>query len=184
MLRKKKKAPVEIQDPVLSDRLSFLDVIVETCKHSGRHTLIADAGDATYTVMIDSGGPFNADAGGLSGREVLVKPAPLRHGTYTNLQRCPAHHPPSPPALAPPHQRRPSDHGPAAAADREGDPVDVIVRDGAFRPPVHGGLCPGRGRPNPTGATGRTGPSGGYGGGGGGGSPRRPNRAPHRVINR
>ena len=93
MLRKKKKAPVEIQDPVLSDRLSFLDVIVETCKHSGRHTLIADTGDATYTVMIDSGGPFNADGGGLSGREVLVKAASLRHGTYTKLQGWPVDQP-------------------------------------------------------------------------------------------
>src|SRR5258708_16276463 len=85
MLRKKKKAPVEVQDPVLHDRLSFLDVIVETCKHSRRSTLIADAGDATYTVMIDSGGPFNADGGGLSGRDVLVKAASLRHRTYTKL---------------------------------------------------------------------------------------------------
>src|SRR5258708_20253733 len=97
MLRKKKKAPVEVQDPVLHDRLSFPDVIVETCKHSRRSTLIADAGDATYTVMIDSGGPFNADGGGLSGRDVLVKPASLRHGTHPKLTRRPTAQPPLPP---------------------------------------------------------------------------------------
>src|SRR5258708_19467743 len=93
MLRKKKKAPVEVQDPVLHDRLSFLDVIVETCKHSRRSTLIADAGDATYTVKIASGGPFNADGGGLSGRDVLVKAASLRHGTYTKLDGWPMDQP-------------------------------------------------------------------------------------------
>src|SRR5258708_35159367 len=87
MLRKKKKAPVEVQDPVLHDRLSFLDVIVETCKHSRRSTLIADAGDATYTVMIDSGGPFNADGGGPHGRDVLVQAAAPRHGTPNQLHR-------------------------------------------------------------------------------------------------
>ena len=68
-------------------------MIVETCKHGRRSTLIADAGDATYTVMIDSGGPFNAEGGGLSGRDVLVKAASLRHGTYTKLQGWPVDQP-------------------------------------------------------------------------------------------
>src|SRR5258708_13131297 len=95
MLRKKKKAPVEVQDPVLHDRLSFLDVIVETCKHSRRSTLIADAGDATYTVMIDSGGPFNPDGAGLTRRDLLVKPASLPHPTSTNLPPSPMNPPPS-----------------------------------------------------------------------------------------
>src|SRR5258708_12781355 len=93
MLRKKKKAPVAVQDTVLSDRLSFLDVIVDTCKSSGRYTLVADAGDATYTVMIDRGGPFNADGGGLSGSEVLVRAASLPRGTYTKLERWPVDQP-------------------------------------------------------------------------------------------
>src|SRR5258708_7122515 len=154
MLRKKKKAPVEIQDPVLSDRLSFLDVIVETCKHSGRHTLIADTGDATYTVMIDSGGPFNADGGGLSGREVLVKAASLRHGTYTKLQGWPVDQPTYQLGLAQALQ------GPVMSTKPEETP------------------------PPPPAGAGGTGPGGGYGGSGGGGGPRRPRRAPHRGINR
>src|SRR5258708_23052813 len=93
MLRKKKKAPVAVQDTVLSDRLSFLDVIVDTCKSSGRYALVADAGDATYPVMIDRGGPFNADGGGLSGSEVLVRAASLRRGTYTKLEGWPVDQP-------------------------------------------------------------------------------------------
>src|SRR5258708_32982167 len=93
MLRKTKNAPVAVQDTVLSDRLSFLDVIVDACKSSGRYTLVADAGDATYTVMIDRGGPFNADGGGLSGSEVLVRAASLRRGTYTKLEGWPVDQP-------------------------------------------------------------------------------------------
>lgn len=93
MLRKKNKPPPAVQDTILSDQLSFLDVIVETCQHSGRYTLIAESGDQTYTVMIDRGGPFNVDGGDSTGSAALVKAASLRHGTYSVIQGWPVDQP-------------------------------------------------------------------------------------------
>jgi len=93
MLRKKKRPAEAVQDTVLSDRLSFLDVIVETCRHSGRYTLIAESDDHTYTVLIDRGGPFNVDGGGLTGSAALVKASTLRHGTYDVIEGWPVDQP-------------------------------------------------------------------------------------------
>jgi hypothetical protein len=93
MLRKKKKAPEAVPDTKLSDRLSFLDVIVEACQRTGRYTLIAESGDETYTVMIDRGGPFNVDGGGSSGGPALIKAASLRRGTYSVIEGWPVDRP-------------------------------------------------------------------------------------------
>jgi hypothetical protein len=93
MLRRKKKAPEVVQDTVLSDRLSFLDVVLETCQRTGRYTVIADSGDETYTVMIDRGGPFNVEGGGATGRPALVKASTLRRGTYSVIEGWPVDQP-------------------------------------------------------------------------------------------
>ena len=93
MLRKKNKPSVAVQDTILSDRLSFLDVIVDTCQHSGRYTLIAESGDQTYTVMIDRGGPFNVDGAGLAGSAALVEAAALHHGRYSVIEGWPVDQP-------------------------------------------------------------------------------------------
>jgi hypothetical protein len=93
MLRKKKKAPEAVPETILSDRLSFLDVIVEACQRTGRYTLIAESGDETYTVMIDRGGPFNVDGGGSSGGPALIKAASLRRGTYSVIEGWPVDRP-------------------------------------------------------------------------------------------
>jgi hypothetical protein len=92
MLRKKNKTPVAVQQTILSDQLSLLDVIVETCQDRGCHTVIAES-DQTFTVMIDRGGPFSVDGGGLTGSEALVKAASLRHGTYTVIDGWPVDQP-------------------------------------------------------------------------------------------
>ena len=93
MLRKKKKAPEAVPETILSDRLSFLDVIVEACQRTGRYTLIAESGDETYTVMIDRGGPFNVDGGGSVGGPALIKAASLRRGTYSVIEGWPVDRP-------------------------------------------------------------------------------------------
>jgi hypothetical protein len=93
MLRKKNQPSVAVQDSILSDRLSFLDAIVDTCQHSGRYTLIAESGDQTYTVMIDRGGPFNVDGAGLAGSAALVEAAALHHGRYSVIEGWPVDQP-------------------------------------------------------------------------------------------
>lgn len=93
MLRKKNKPAEAVQDTILSDRLSFLDVIVDTCRNSGRYTVVAESGDQTYTVLIDRGGPFNVDGSDSTGSAALVKAASLRHGTYNVIQGWPVDQP-------------------------------------------------------------------------------------------
>jgi hypothetical protein len=93
MLRKKNKPPVAVQRTILSDQLSLLDVIVETCQDEGFHTVVAKSAEQTFTVMIDRGGPVNVGGGGLTGGEALVKAASLREGTYSVVAGWPVDQP-------------------------------------------------------------------------------------------
>lgn len=82
MLRKKKKSTAN-RTSSLGSNLSFLDVVQDACRKGGRYTLTAESNGASFTVLVDRGGPFNVSGGGLTGSAALATAAALRTGTFT-----------------------------------------------------------------------------------------------------
>ena len=77
----------------LGPNLSFLDVVRDACARGGRFTCVADADETRYSVLVDSGGPFNVSGGGLVGSDALVAAARLTSGTYLITEGWPVAQP-------------------------------------------------------------------------------------------
>ena len=92
--RKKANATIATQVRELSNQLSFLDVLRQTCaRDGGRYTLTVEAEGAAYTVLVDRGGPFNAIGGGSAGSRALVSASQLRSGRCTITSGWPVDQP-------------------------------------------------------------------------------------------
>ena len=100
-IRKNRPASVTIRSEVceLGDRLSFLDVLAQACARNARYTLTVESGGASYTILVDRGGPFNASGGGTTGSPSLVHAAQLRSGRCSLTQGWPIDQPMYQPGL-------------------------------------------------------------------------------------
>ena len=94
MRRSKKKSDKTAPETrLLSPDLTFLDVVRDACTRGGRFTLTADSDGATFVVLVDSGGPFNASGSGVTGSEALVAASRLTSGTYSVVDGWPVAQP-------------------------------------------------------------------------------------------
>jgi hypothetical protein len=90
----KAEAGAPPQPLALTENLTFLDVIRDSCARGGRFTATAQSPDGSaYTVLVDRGGPFNVSGGGLSGTDALIAASRLRAGTYTLAEGWPVAQP-------------------------------------------------------------------------------------------
>lgn len=100
-LRKSRPASLTVRSEVcdLGAHLSFLDVLSQACARNSRYTLTVDSPEASYTVLVDRGGPFNATGGGMTGSPALVHAAQLRTGRCALTQGWPVDQPMYQPGL-------------------------------------------------------------------------------------